>query len=155
DLERIEGGGCLPGALASAVSDRAKQRGKDQLGTLGGGNHFLEIQRVQAIFDPTAARAFGLALDRIAVLIHTGSGGRGHQVCPAYVKRMGDAVARYGITLADRQLACAPLSSPEGREYLAAMCAAANFAFANREILTHRARQVFGALTQNGALDVV
>lgn len=155
DLERIEGGGCLAGASAGAVSERAKQRGRDQLGTLGGGNHFLEIQRVQAIFDQDAARAFGLSLDQITVLIHTGSRGLGHQVCTDYVRRMDAALGRHGITLPDRQLACAPLSSPEGRDYLAAMCAAANFAFANREVLTHRARQVFTAMTRDGRLDVV
>ncbi len=155
DLDRIEGGGCLPGASASAVSDRAKQRGRDQLGTLGGGNHFLEIQRVQAIFDPEAARAFGLSLDQITVLVHTGSRGLGHQVCTDYVRKMGASLARHGITLPDRQLACAPLSSPEGRDYLAAMCAAANFAFANREVLTHRVRQVLTATTRDGRIDVV
>ena len=155
DLERIEDGGCLAGARASAVSDRAKQRGHDQLGTLGGGNHFLEIQRVQAIFDADAARALGLSLDQITVLIHTGSRGLGHQVCTDYVGRKDAALARHAITLPDRQLGCAPLSSPEGRDYLAAMCAAANFAFANREVLTHRVRQVFGALTSDGHLDVV
>ena len=155
DLARMEGGGRLDGARASAVSDRAKDRGRDQLGTLGGGNHFLEIQRVQAIFDPEAARAFGLALDKITVLLHSGSRGLGHQVCTDYVRRMDAALARHGIVLPDRQLACAPLSSPEGRDYFAAMCAAANFAFANREALTHRVRQVFDATTRDGRLDVV
>jgi len=155
DLERIEGGGYLAGARASVVSERAKQRGRDQLGTLGGGNHFIEIQRVQAIFDAEAAQALGLFLDQITVLIHTGSRGLGHQVCTDYVGRMDLALARHGITLPDRQLACAPLSSSEGRDYLAAMCAAANFAFANREVLTHRVRQVFTAMTSNGRLDLV
>jgi tRNA-splicing ligase RtcB (3'-phosphate/5'-hydroxy nucleic acid ligase) len=155
DLERIEGGGCLAGASARAVSERAKQRGRDQLGTLGGGNHFLEIQRVQAVFDQGVARAFGLALDQITVLIHTGSRGLGHQVCGDYVRRMDAALGRHGITLPDRQLACAPLSSPEGRDYLAAMSAAANYAFANREVLTHRVRQVFAAMTRDGRLDLV
>ncbi|HSQ68272.1 MAG TPA: RtcB family protein [Polyangiaceae bacterium] len=155
DLEHIEGGGCLPGALAAAVSDRAKHRGRDQLGTLGGGNHFLEIQRVQAIFDADAAKALGLFLDQITVLIHTGSRGLGHQVCTDYVQRMDAVLARHGIVLPDRQLACAPLSSSEGRDYLAAMGAAANFAFANREVLTHRVRQVFAATTRDGRLDLV
>lgn len=155
DLDRIEGGGCLAGARASAVSDRAKQRGRDQLGTLGGGNHFLEIQRVQAVFDADAARALGLSLNQITVLLHTGSRGLGHQVCTDYVSRMDLSLARHGITLPDRQLACAPLSSIEGRDYLAAMSAAANFAFANREVLTHRVRQVFAAMTRDGRLDVV
>ncbi len=155
DLDRIEAGGCLPSARAAAVSLRAKQRGADQLGTLGGGNHFLEIQRVQAVFDTNAARALGIRLDQITVLIHTGSRGLGHQVCTDYVERMGGALKRYGIELPDRQLACAPLSSPEGREYLEAMSAAATFAFANREVLTHRVRQVFAATTRDGRLDVV
>jgi tRNA-splicing ligase RtcB len=155
DLERIEGHGCLEGARASAVSERAKRRGHDQLGTLGGGNHFLEIQRVQAIFDADAARALGLALDRITVLVHTGSRGLGHQVCTDYVRRMDAALARHGITLPDRQLACAPLSSPEGRDYLAAMCAAANFAFANREVLTHRVREAFARMTRDARLELV
>jgi tRNA-splicing ligase RtcB len=141
DLERIEGGGRLAGARASAVSDRAKHRGRDQLGTLGGGNHFLELQRVEAIFDLEAARALGLSLDQITVLVHTGSRGLGHQVCTDYVGTMGASLARHGITLPDRQLACAPFASAEGQAYFAAMCAAANFAFANREVLTHRVRE--------------
>src|SRR5690606_17299245 len=126
-----------------------------QLGTLGGGNHFLEIQHVQAIFDPQAASAFGLGLDRITVMIHTGSRGVGHQVCTDYVKRMDGALARYAITLPDRQLACAPLSSPEGSDYLAAMAASANFAFANRQVLMARVREVFAAATRGGELELV
>lgn len=120
-----------------------------------GGNHFLEIQRVQAIFDADAARALGLRLDQITVLIHTGSRGLGHQVCTDHVRRMDAALARHRITLPDRQLACAPLSSLEGQDYLAAMSAAANFAFANREVLTHRVRQVFASTTKSGELDVI
>jgi tRNA-splicing ligase RtcB len=142
DLDRIEAGGRLDAARASAVSERAKERGRDQLGTLGGGNHFLEIQCVQAIFDAEAARAFGLSLDQITVLIHTGSRGVGHQVCTDHVRAMDASLVKYGITLPDRQLACAPFASPEGEAYFAAMCAAANFAFANREVLTHRVREV-------------
>lgn len=142
DLERIEGRGRLLGASASAVSERAKQRGRDQLGTLGGGNHFLEIERVQAIFDPECARALGLWLDQITVLVHTGSRGLGHQVCTDHVRAMDASLGRHGIVLPDRQLACAPFASPEGEAYFAAMCAAANFAFANREVLTHRVREV-------------
>lgn len=155
DLAHIEAGGCIAGARASSVSDRAKDRGHDQLGTLGGGNHFLEIQRVQAIFDAGAARALGLSLDRITVLIHTGSRGLGHQVCTDHVRRMDASLGRYAITLPDRQLACAPLSSGEGQDYLSAMSAAANFAFANREVLTHRVREIFAAMTRNGRLDLV
>ncbi len=142
DLERIEATGRLTGARPDAVSERAKQRGRDQLGTLGGGNHFLEIQRVQTIYDSEAARTLGLSLGQIAVMIHTGSRGLGHQVCTDHVRSMDRSLARYGITLPDRQLACAPFASPEGEAYFGAMCAAANFAFANREVLTHRVREV-------------
>lgn len=143
DLRFIESGGALPGADASKVSERAKQRGRDQLGTLGGGNHFLEVQAVEEIFDPAAARALQLFEDQVTVLIHTGSRGLGHQVCTDYVKIMDQALGRHGIELPDRQLACAPLSSPEGRDYFAAMCAAANYAWCNRQTLTARVREVF------------
>jgi len=141
DLAFLEAGGCLPGADPAAVSARAKQRGRDQLGTLGGGNHFLEVQAVEAVFDPAAATAFGLVEGQLAVLIHTGSRGLGHQVCTDYVKLMDAEQKRFGFHLPDRQLACAPLSSPEGRDYFAGMCAAANFAWANRQALTHRVRE--------------
>lgn len=143
DLERIESRGSLPGADASLVSDRAKERGADQLGTLGGGNHFLEVQRVDAIYDAEAARAMGLELSGVTVLIHTGSRGLGHQVCTDYVREMDKALSRYQFALPDRQLACAPLSSREGKDYFAAMCAAANFAWSNRQVLTHRIRETF------------
>ena len=122
------------------MSERARLRGCDQLGTLGSGNHFLELQRVSEVFDAQAAIAYGLRLDQVTVLIHSGSRGFGHQVCTDYVRRMDLALARHGIVLPDRQLACAPLSSPEGASYLRAMAAAANFAFANREVLAHRVR---------------
>jgi len=151
DLEHIESRGSLAGADASCVSDRAKQRGQDQLGTLGGGNHFLELQRVDAIYDERAAAALGLSLGRLTVLIHTGSRGLGHQVCTDYVRRMDQAMARYRISLPDRQLACAPLSSGEGKDYFAAMCAAANFAWANRQALTHRIRETFTKVLGRGA----
>jgi tRNA-splicing ligase RtcB len=143
DLSFIESGGRLAGADAAQVSDRAKERGHDQLGTLGGGNHFVEVQAVGEIFDEAAARRLGLERGRVTVLIHTGSRGLGHQVCSDYVRRMDATVARYGITLPDRQLACAPLSSPEGQAYFAAMNAAVNFAFANRQAIAHRVRRVF------------
>jgi tRNA-splicing ligase RtcB len=142
DLERIESGGSLSGADASQVSLRAKQRGHDQLGTLGGGNHFIEVQEVETVFDEQAAAALGLFAGQLTILIHTGSRGLGHQVCTDSVRTMDSALARHGIVLPDRQLACAPLSSPEGQDYFAAMCAAANFAWANRQVLTHRARLV-------------
>ncbi len=143
DLEAIESGGALPGADARYVSARAKERGHDQLGTLGSGNHFIEVDVVTDVFDEAAAERMGLARGRVAVLIHTGSRGLGHQVCTDHVRAMDEAAARLGITLPDRQLACAPLSSPEGRRYLAAMCAAANFGFGNRQAIAARARQVF------------
>jgi len=141
DVERTESRGCLPDADPAAVSERARLRGFDQLGTLGSGNHFLELQRVSEVFDAQAAIAYGLRLDQVTVLIHSGSRGFGHQVCTDYVRRMDLALARHGIVLPDRQLACAPLSSPEGASYLRAMAAAANFAFANREVLAHRVRE--------------
>jgi tRNA-splicing ligase RtcB len=141
DLARTESGGRLRRADAERVSVRAKQRGRDQLGTLGGGNHFIEVQEVEEVFDAPAADALGLFQGQLTVLIHSGSRGLGHQVCTDYVKAMDQSLKRYGIELPDRQLACAPLSSPEGQEYFQAMCAAANFAWANRQVLSHRVRQ--------------
>ena len=140
DLERTESQGCLPGADPAAVSPRAHERGAGQLGTAGAGNHFIELQRVAAVFDPVAARAFGIAEGQVTVLIHSGSRGLGHQVCTDHVRIMDAVRARYGIELPDRQLACAPASSPEGRAYLSAMAAAANFAFANRQAMAHAVR---------------
>jgi tRNA-splicing ligase RtcB len=141
DIEHTESEGCLPGADPAAVSDRARLRGGDQLGTLGSGNHFLELQRVARILDPDSAPAFGLSEGQVTVLIHSGSRGLGHQVCTDYVRLMDAVQSRYGITLPDRQLACAPLSSEEGRRYLAAMACAANFAWGNRAVLAHRVRE--------------
>jgi tRNA-splicing ligase RtcB len=143
DLDFIESRGSLAGADAATVSERAKERGRDQVGTLGGGNHFLEVQVVETIYDERAARAMGLRQGLITVLIHSGSRGLGHQVCTDYVRRMDQSLARHGITLPDRQLACAPLSSPEGAQYFAAMSAAANFGFCNRQAISHRVREVF------------
>ena len=144
DLERTESQGCLPGADPAAVSARAHERGAGQLGTAGAGNHFIELQRVSYVFDPAAAEAFGLYEDQITVLVHSGSRGLGHQVCTDHVRAMDAVQARYHIVLPDRQLACAPASSPEGRAYLAAMAAAANFAFANRHAIAHRVREAIG-----------
>jgi tRNA-splicing ligase RtcB len=141
DVEATESRGRLPGADPGAVSERARQRGGGQLGTVGSGNHFLELQRVERVFDERAAAAYGLGAGQTAVLIHSGSRGLGHQVCTDYVRRMDAAQARYGIELPDRQLACAPLDSPEGRAYLAAMAAAANFAWANRHAIAHSIRR--------------
>jgi tRNA-splicing ligase RtcB len=140
DLQRTESEGRLPGADPAAVSERALLRGHGQVGTLGSGNHFLEVQRVDEIFDPAAAAAFGLAAGQVTVLIHSGSRGLGHQVCTDFVRRLDAAQTRYGIKLPDRQLACAPASSPEGREYLAAMAGAANFAWANRQAIADGVR---------------
>jgi tRNA-splicing ligase RtcB len=141
DVARTESSGRLEGADPSAVSDRAKERGRGQLGTMGSGNHFVEVQRVDRILDGDAAKAFGLAQGQVTVLIHSGSRGLGHQVCTDYVKRMDAAMRRYGIDLPDRQLACAPASSPEGRAYLAGMAAAANFAWANRQAIANSVRR--------------
>ncbi|HSG99527.1 MAG TPA: RtcB family protein, partial [candidate division Zixibacteria bacterium] len=140
DLRHIESNGCLDAADPSKVSDHAKKRGHDQIGTMGAGNHFVEIDRVDEIYDETIAAAFGLRRDLVVVLIHTGSRGLGHQVATDYIKRMVKKLPDYGIHLPDRELACAPLSSPEGRDYFAAMCAAANFAWANRQMITHNIR---------------
>jgi tRNA-splicing ligase RtcB (3'-phosphate/5'-hydroxy nucleic acid ligase) len=140
DLERTESEGCLPGADPGAVSERAHERGAGQLGTMGSGNHFVELQRVARVFDERAAEAYGLRENQLTVLIHSGSRGLGHQVCTDYVKRMDAAMRRYGIELPDRQLACGPASSPEGRDYLAAMAAAANYAWANRQAIADAVR---------------
>jgi tRNA-splicing ligase RtcB len=156
DLVHTEAGGALPGADAGAVSSRAKDRGHDQLGTIGSGNHFVEVQVVDEIFDETAARAYGLRKGQLTVLIHTGSRGLGHQVCTDYVRDLDRVMPRYGITLPDRQLACAPLSSPEGKRYLGAMAAAANFAWSNRQAITSAARRVFDrAFGEEGRLRLV
>ena len=141
DVEHTESEGCLASADPATVSERARVRGADQLGTLGSGNHFLEVQRVAKIIDSRAADVFGLRENQVTVLIHSGSRGFGHQVCSDYVRMMDAVQARYRITLPDRELACAPLSSPEGRRYLAAMACAANFAWGNRAVLAHRVRQ--------------
>jgi tRNA-splicing ligase RtcB (3'-phosphate/5'-hydroxy nucleic acid ligase) len=141
DLELTESGGRLPGAAPSLVSDRARERGAGQIGTLGSGNHFLELQRIDRIHDADAARAYGLREGGVTLLIHSGSRGLGHQVCTDFVKRMDAVLGRYGIELPDRQLSCAPVDSSDGAEYLGAMAAAANFAWANRAAIAHRARE--------------
>jgi tRNA-splicing ligase RtcB len=141
ELSFTESGGCLDGADPAAVSPRARERGAGQIGTLGSGNHFLELQRIEAIYDAQAAEAFGLRVGQLTVLIHSGSRGLGHQVCTDFVKRMDARLAHYGIELPDRQLSCAPIESPEGQDYLRAMAAAANFAWANRAALAHRVRE--------------
>ena len=143
DIEATESGGSLPQADPAQVSQRARQRGSTQLGTLGSGNHFVEIQTVEQVFDTAAAEVLGLETGRITVLIHTGSRGLGHQVCTDYVREMDRVMPKYGIELPDRELACAPFDSPEGRAYFGAMCAAANFAWSNRQTITHIVRGVF------------
>src|SRR5436309_4926335 len=142
DLARIESGGSLEGAAPDSVSAHARERGRRQLGTLGSGNHFLEVQTVEVVYDERAASALGVSEGQVTVMIHTGSRGLGHQVCTDYLDVTGRALRRYGIVVPDRQLACAPTDSNEAREYLGAMRAAANFAFANRQVLTHWAREV-------------
>jgi tRNA-splicing ligase RtcB len=143
DLERLEEAGAMAGAEPSAVSPRAKQRGGPQLGTLGSGNHFIEIQKVDQIYDEEVARVFGLFEGQLAVAIHSGSRGLGHQVCSDYVKSLQGAVQKYNIKLPDRQLVCAPLNTPEGRRYFGAMASAANYAWANRQCMAHLARRSF------------
>lgn len=143
DLETTEDGGCLSGADPGQVSARAMERGKQQLGTLGSGNHFLEIEVVQDIFDEKAAQAFGLRKDQIVVMIHTGSRGLGYQICDDYLALMVKHQHETGIALPDRQLACTYLASQRGRNYLAAMACGANYAWANRQILMHLTREVF------------
>lgn len=141
DLDTTEEKGCMAGADAEAVSSRAKTRGEDQLGTLGSGNHFAELGVVEQILDPEAAQAYGLREEQVTLLIHTGSRGLGYQVCDDYLQTMMRAANRYGIRLPDRQLCCAPIQSEEGRAYLAAMAAAANYAWANRQIIMELARR--------------
>ena len=141
DLRRTEEGGQIPGADPRHVSPRALQRGSSQVGSLGAGNHFIEIDLVEKIFDPPSARVMGLQEGFLALQIHCGSRGLGHQVCSDYVKSLQSAVDRYGIKLPDRALVCAPMDSPEGEAYLSAMACAANYAFANRQVLSHHVRE--------------
>jgi len=143
DALHCEANGKLEGADPSKVSSRAKERGVSQVGTLGAGNHFLEIQYVEKIFDEEAAKVYGLSENQVTVMIHTGSRGLGHQVCSDYLRVMERAVRKYNINLPDRELAAAPGNSPEGQDYLAAMACAANFAWANRQSITHWVRESF------------
>ncbi len=144
DLDATEEGGCLGGADPSKVSDRAVKRGMPQAGTLGSGNHFLEIQVVKKIFDSQIASVMGITdIGQVLVLIHTGSRGLGHQICTDHLRIMEQAVSRHRIKLPDRQLACAPIESREGRDYLGAMACAANYAWANRQCIAHWVRESF------------
>ncbi len=159
DLERTEDGGCLPDADPATVSARALELGRGQLGTLGAGNHFIEVGVVERVYDPAAADAFGLFEGQVTVMVHTGSRGFGYQVCDDFLAVMAKHVKTLGIQLPDRQLACAMIQSDAGRRYLAAMACAANYAWANRQILLHRAREVFEQVFRIGprelAMDLV
>jgi tRNA-splicing ligase RtcB len=143
DLLRCEDGGAVADADVTRVSERARERGFEQVGSLGSANHFLEVQQVAEVYDETVAAAFGLVPGQVCVMIHCGSRGLGHQICTDHVRTMDRAMARYGITVPDRQLACTPVDSPEGRAYLGAMAAAANYGRANRQLLSDAARRVF------------
>ncbi|MEI8330403.1 MAG: RtcB family protein [Methanomicrobiales archaeon] len=146
DLIRCEDGGYMKQADCRTVSEKAKQRGVPQGGTLGSGNHFLEMQVVSEIFDPEAAEVFGLSLGQCCCMIHCGSRGLGHQVCTDHLKLLETATKKYQISIPDRQLACAPILSPEGRDYFGAMAASANYAWANRQLITHTTRQVLAKM---------
>ncbi len=141
DLDHTESGGVLEGADPAVISDKAYERGAAQQGTLGSGNHFLEIQYVEEIYDEAAASRLGIFPEQVTIMIHTGSRGFGHQVCTDYLEVMERAVRKYGIKLPDRELACAPFNSPEAQDYMAAMKAAANYAWANRQCITHWCRE--------------
>jgi len=155
DLERTEERGCMAGADPHYVSTRARERQKDEMGTLGSGNHYLEVQRVAEIFDPAVARTFGLKVDAIVISIHCGSRGLGHQIGTEFLKDMALAAAQYRIALPDRELACAPLDSPLGKQYLGAMRAGINCALANRQIITHLTRQAVAAVFPGARLDLL
>jgi tRNA-splicing ligase RtcB len=154
DLDHTEEGGRLAGADPAAVSPRARERGRTQVGTLGSGNHFLEVQRVARVLDERLARALGLFADQIVVMIHSGSRGLGYQVCDDYVKRIRPRLQDYGYHLPDAQLAAAPLDSTDGKEYLAAMRCAANYAWANRQVMLHKVRETFMQVLGVGPSDL-
>jgi tRNA-splicing ligase RtcB len=155
DLVHCEENGSMDGADPAQVSAKAHKRGRPQLGTLGSGNHFLEIQRVDEIFDQNTAKKFGLFEGQITVMIHCGSRGAGHQICTDHLEVLGRAVQKYKIDIPDRQLACAPLGSPEARNYFGAMVCAANYAWANRQIIAHWTREVFDKYFGSPRLDLV
>lgn len=155
DLERCEDRGAVADADPAAIGSRARERGAQQVGSLGSGNHFLEVEAVAEVYDEEIAEAYGLWPGRVCVMIHTGSRGLGHQICTDAVKIMQAAMTRYGISVPDRQLACAPVESPEGRAYLAAMAAAANYGRANRQLLGQAARRAFDRATGHGDLSLL
>lgn len=154
DLENCESQGKLPQADVSAVSDHAKNRGRDQVGTLGSGNHFLEVQKVDKIFDEKVAQTFGLFKDQIVIMIHTGSRGLGHQIATDYIKLMMGAMAKYNIELPDRELAACPINSPEGKKYFSAMTCGANYAWANRQMIAHLVRKAWAKAMSGGSSSV-
>lgn len=155
DLERIEEGGRMRGAEPGKVSGRAKERQRDEMGTLGSGNHYLEVQEVTAVYDAAAAHVFGLEVGDAVVMIHCGSRGLGHQIGTEFLKRMAESAAQHAIHLPDRELACAPIHSQLGRDYLGAMRAAINCALANRQILTHLVRNVFADVLPSASLTLL
>lgn len=155
DLERTEEHGQMQGAEPGRVSARAKERQRDEMGTLGSGNHYLEVQEVTAVYDTAAANLFGLEVGDAVVMIHCGSRGLGHQIGTEFLKRMAESAAQHGIDLPDRELACAPINSELGRDYLGAMRAAINCALANRQILTHLVRKVFADLLPTATLTLL
>ncbi len=154
NIEHCEEEGAMAGADAAAVSEKAKARGRDQLGTLGSGNHFLEVQKVEEVFDEGIAKVFGLFKDQVTVMIHSGSRGLGHQVCTDYVSLLHRSLEKYKISLSDPELACVPFDSSEGQRYFAAMAASANFAWANRQLIMHLVKgawqRVLGPSTRSG-----
>jgi tRNA-splicing ligase RtcB len=154
DLDHIEEKGCIQGADPDRISDRAMERGRGQLGTLGSGNHFVEVGYVGEVFDEKVAQVLGLWKDQVTVFVHTGSRGFGHQVCDDSIRVMMNAAAKYKIDLPDPQLCCAPISSTEGQHYLGAMACAANFAFANRQMITHWVRETFEQVFRMGPKDL-
>ena len=155
DLDNIESRGCLSGADASRVSDKAKARGRDQLGTIGAGNHFVEIDRVDRIFDEAEAAKFKIKRNQVMILVHTGSRGLGHQIATDYIRLMINHLDEYDFKLPDRELACAPFKSRQGQDYLAAMAAGANFAWANRQLVTEDVRNVWKNIFDGERLDIV
>lgn len=154
DIDHIEDRGCIPGADSDCVSERALERGRAQLGTLGSGNHFVEVGYVDEVYDENAAGLLGLYKDQMTVLVHTGSRGLGHQICDDHIKVMLQASRKYGIELSDPQLCCAPVESEEGKRYLTAMACAANFAFVNRQVITHWIRESFAQVFQLSPRDL-
>jgi tRNA-splicing ligase RtcB len=156
DLENCESQGRLSMADVAAVSDRARNRGRDQVGTLGSGNHFLEIQKVDEVFDDNTAKTFGLFKDQIVVMIHTGSRGLGHQIATDYIGVMMKAMNKYGIALPDRELAACPINSSEGKRYFSAMACGANYAWANRQMIAHFIRKAWKTvLGEKSSLNVL